>query len=61
MPENGLYARCGACEHVFLVARLPMPVAQAAALAERAACSQCGETKRIFVSGPPATKEPSDG
>lgn len=46
----GLYGKCPTCSHVFLVARLPMPVAQAADCAMRACCAQCGETKGIKVA-----------
>ncbi|TAV48402.1 hypothetical protein ELI30_08855 [Rhizobium leguminosarum] len=47
--SNALYGKCPACAQVFLVAKLPMPLAKAANLAKRAACPACGETKGITL------------
>lgn len=54
---NGLYGRCKACGHVFLVAKLPMAIEKAAVLASRAACAQCGETRNIGVAVPDRVKQ----
>jgi hypothetical protein len=47
--SNVLKGKCGECEHVFIVARLPMPLDKAAKLMKSAACPQCASTK-IFVA-----------
>jgi len=49
---NGLYGRCDSCDHVFLIAKLPMPLLDVARLGTNAACPYCAGTK-IFT----ATKE----
>lgn len=47
-----LFAKCGTCGRVWLVAKLPMPLATAAKLSKRAACANgCGG--KVF----PATDE----
>ncbi|WP_296100265.1 hypothetical protein [uncultured Agrobacterium sp.] len=51
MAENRLYGKCPS-GHVFLVAKLPMELGKAAALAKRAACPNCGATKGIVVASP---------
>lgn len=45
--SNALYGKCPTCSHVFLVAKLPMPLDKAAKLMKLAACPSCGETKGI--------------
>lgn len=47
--SNTLNGRCGECEHVFIVAHLPMPLSTVADLMRRAACPKCG-SKKIFVA-----------
>lgn len=49
MSDSTLRGRCGDCEHVFIVAHLPMPLAKAAQLALAARCPKCAGTK-IFVA-----------
>lgn len=41
--------RCSKCGHVWEIARLPMPLEQAAKLMERARCPQCSSGK-IYVA-----------
>lgn len=47
---NGFYGKCPSCNHVFLVAKLPMELGRAAQLMKRASCAMCGETKGILVA-----------
>ncbi|MEK1896213.1 MAG: hypothetical protein AAAB20_23560 [Rhizobium sp.] len=47
---NPLKGRCGKCDHVFIVACLPMPLTTAAALMKRAACPTCGNLKPIYIA-----------
>lgn len=47
---SDLNAKCQACGHIFLVAKLPMELTKAALLMKRAACPQCGETKNLSVA-----------
>lgn len=42
---NGL---CGECDHVWIVAHLPMEVRKVALLGKRAACPKCACTK-VFI------------
>ncbi|MGR9441649.1 hypothetical protein [Rhizobium leguminosarum] len=50
--------RCGKCEHVFIVAHLPMPLTLAADLMKRAACPSCGSKRPIYVATD--AKEPTN-
>lgn len=43
-------ARCGACEHRWDAAYLPMTITKVARLLARLTCPSCGEGERIFVS-----------
>jgi len=45
-----LKGRCGKCQHVFIIARLPMPLAQAAEMMQQAACPSCGSKRPIYVA-----------
>ncbi len=50
-----IVVRCGACEHRWALAFLPMPLDKAAAVVKRATCPACAETKSIFLSLSDAT------
>ena len=45
-----LKGRCGKCEHVFVVAHLPMPLSTAAEVMLRATCPSCGSKRPIYVA-----------
>jgi len=47
--QNTLDAKCRveSCGHVWTVAQLPMQLTKVAALAKRAACPKCGDTKPL--------------
>lgn len=47
--SNTLKGRCGACDHIFIVAHLPMDLGKAAKLMRRAACPKCASTE-IFAA-----------
>jgi hypothetical protein len=49
-------ARCGACEHVWALAFLPMPLEKAANVIRRATCPACGEAKKIYMA---ASEQPT--
>jgi DNA-directed RNA polymerase subunit RPC12/RpoP len=50
MSGNTLNGKCGECGEVFVVVRLPMPLAKAAKVMKAAICPHCASTK-IFVAG----------
>lgn len=53
LPEgktSRMWVKCGPCEHVWVAAYLPMPMAKAARAIKRAYCPVCGELKKIFIA-----------
>lgn len=55
VTNSALKGKCGRCEHIFVVAHLPMELGKAASLAKRAACPKCGNAKSIYVATDEAT------
>lgn len=52
--EKMLRGRCGSCDHVWIIAYLPMEVSKVAALAKVAGCPNCfGERVSIATKGDP--------
>lgn len=49
--EKTLRGRCGECDHVWIVAHLPMSVDAVAKLAKRGACPVCAGTKIYVATG----------
>lgn len=47
---NYIYAKCGKCEHLWPVLRLPMELGKVAKLMRRAFCPECGaDAGDLFV------------
>ena len=42
-------ARCRACDHVWIVAYLPMQIEKAARLMQLAACPKCADKKPVIA------------
>lgn len=45
LDKGGMSGRCSVCDHVWIVAYLPMPIKRCAALAEAAQCPRGCEGK----------------
>lgn len=45
-----LHGKCRPCNHVFLVAQLPMPFAGALQALRSACCPRCGTNKDVVVA-----------
>lgn len=50
MIGRELRGRCGRCEAVFTIARLPMALSKAARLMSRASCPFCGSKRPIYLA-----------
>ena len=49
---NSLLVHCGWCRHEWLALKLPMPIAEAAELAEKMHCPMCAEGAMEIFTGP---------
>lgn len=45
-----MFAKCGACEHIWAIVYMPMEATLAARCMKRATCPSCGEIKNIGIA-----------
>lgn len=49
MSGQAINARCTKCDHVWEIARLPMPLDAVARCMKNATCPRCGDTKPVLA------------
>lgn len=50
MIEHDLKGRCGRCEAIFVIARLPMALSKVSRLLSKAACPFCGSKSPLYLA-----------
>lgn len=51
-PSTAFMVKCGACQHGWKAATLPMPLGRIAAVLKGLHCPECGaDSKQIYVGG----------
>lgn len=50
IPSDRFHVSCGACQHVWIAAYLPMDMRKMATLMKGICCPRCAERKKVFVA-----------
>lgn len=59
-PRTPFNVKCGACQHVWQAAMLPMPLARMASLLKGLHCPDCGaDSKQIYADQGGSKNEPT--